>query len=51
MFFLIPSALGILPIIAMGDLHEFYISCVNDHYPEFQMEFGFAVSSEGEFSY
>ena len=32
----------------MGDPREFYISCVNDHIPELQMEFGFAVSSKGK---
>ena len=39
-------ALG-LSLICMGDPREFYISCVNEHIPELQMEFGFAVSSKG----
>ena len=32
----------------MGDPREFFISCVNEHFPEFQLEFGFAVSSKGK---
>ena len=40
-------ALGI-SLIAMGDPREFFISCVNEHIPEFQMEFSFAVSSKGK---
>ena len=40
-------ALGI-SLICMGDPREFFISCVNDHIPELQMEFGFAVSSKGK---
>ena len=40
-------ALGI-SLIVMGDPREFFISCVNEHIPEFQMEFGFAVSSKGK---
>ena len=40
-------ALGI-SIIAMDDPREFYISCVNEHFPEFQLEYpAFGVSSKG----